>query len=75
MKFFTKKKECNVVAIDPVKELKMNSIDFFSLVERRNLLLAAKKGSACDECEVNDFFFFFFLILILLFSVASLISN
>ena len=37
--------------IDPVKDLKMNDLEFFSLVERREQLLQHVSESACHECE------------------------
>ena len=42
--------ECKALPIDPVTDLKMNSIDFFTLTQERDKLRQAMERSACHEC-------------------------
>jgi antiviral helicase SKI2 len=47
-------RECKVVLLDPVGDLRMNSIDFFTLTEQRDKARRAVEASACRECAKRE---------------------
>ncbi len=47
-------RECRDTLLDPVADLKMNSIDFFTLNQERDLMRRAMEASACHGCEKRE---------------------